>query len=128
MPMEAPEAMESNKRSRKQGPQRLGVALKSLLGEAWALVLDQERERSARRRIPVGVSRHEMSVQVGNHVAQRLVVHLQRPVVALERLGDAQHLKPVGRRLVRIKLGRFDHMPTTPHDDRVPRCALARCR
>jgi hypothetical protein len=61
-----------------------------------------------------------MGVQVGEGVAENFIIHLQRPVVALEGLGNPQNLQPVPRRLGRLKLGWLRHMPSSPDHECVP--------
>ena len=61
-----------------------------------------------------------MGVEVGEGVAQHLVVHLERPVVALESFGHTEKLQPVPRRLGRLKLGWLRHVPSSPDHEGVP--------
>jgi hypothetical protein len=68
----------------------------------------------------VQIARHEMGVQVGEGVAQHLIIHLQRVVVPLKGLGDTENLQPVPRRLGGLKLGWLRHVPSSPDHEGVP--------
>src|SRR6266498_4788751 len=66
-----------------------------------------------------------MCVQVGEAVAERLVVHLQRPVVPLKRSGHLQHFQPVPAGFLGLQVCWLCNMPPSPDDHGV--AALNRC-
>src|SRR5215208_5362865 len=101
-----------------QRSQRRSIALGKALRQAGPLHA-KERERAAGSWV-VQVARYEMGVQVGEGVAQHLVVHLQRPVVALEGLRNPENFQPILGRLGRLKLGRLRHVPSPPDHEGVP--------
>jgi hypothetical protein len=93
--------------ARQEAPQGGGVLLELQLVLA-AMVKDGERDWSARCRIHAGLEAgHHVEVGVGDGVAQKEIVHLDRLVVRFERVAEGEGIAPERGGLVRVELGRL---------------------